>query len=134
MDFRTIAAPAEIAVKILDVGRLEIAPTRRMGAAGGEIGGRVAALHAVLQVAGGGAERPAGRLDFAAVVGEAVLQLHVQRAAERVEAEHRVRAFQVDLVDRGLGQRVPVDRVAERLVEADAVDIDGEPLRRALQR
>ena len=74
-------------------------------------------------------ERSARKLDLAAVVGEAVLELHVHRAAERVQAEHRVRAFQIDLVDRQIGDQVQIDGVAERLIEADAVDVDGETLR-----
>ena len=68
------------------------------------------------------------------MIGEAVLQLNVQRAAERVQAEHRVRSLQVHLVDRHVRQQIEIHRVAERLVEADAVDVNREALRRALQR
>ena len=74
------------------------------------------------------------KADLAALIGEAVLELHIQRAAEGVQAEHRVRSDQVHLVDRHIRDQVEIDRVAESRVEADAVDVDSEPLRRSLQR
>ena len=50
------------------------------------------------------------------------------RAADGVEAEHRIGADDGDAVDGVVGQEVPVDDVAEGLVDAHAVLIDGEAL------
>ncbi len=129
-----IAAPADVAVEVLQVGGLQVAPAALVLIARREIGRGVADLLAVLHLPLDCIERSARRVDLAAVVGEAVLQLHAQRAAERVQPEHRVRADQVHPVDRQIRQQVEVHRVAERRIEAHAVDVDGKPFRRALQR
>ena len=129
-----LAAPADVAVEILQVGGLQIAPAALVQPVAGDIGRCVAGLLAVLELALDLTERAAGEIGLEALIGEAVLELDVHRAAEGVEAEHRVGAFEIDLVDGDVGDQVPIHRVAERLVEAHAVDIDGEPLRRALQR
>ena len=134
MQLRRCPAPADIAVEILDAGRLQIAPAILMHAAARDIDRDVAALLAVLKIAAERRERPAGKFEFAAVIGEAVLQLHVHRTAQRVEAEDRVRADEVHFADRHVRQQVEVHRVAKRLVEAHAIDVNRESLRRALQR
>ena len=133
VQFAFIATPADVAVESLEVGGLQVAPAALVQSAGSDVDRRVAALLAVLEVPAVGAERSAGGLDLAALVGEAVLQLHVERAAKGVQAEDRVGALQVHLVDRQAGQQVEVHRVAESLVEAHAVDVDGQPLRGALK-
>jgi hypothetical protein len=68
-------------------------------------------------------------------MGRAVLGLHRESAAERVQAEQGIGSrHQRDRGDRGGRQQVPADDVAERLVEADAVDVERQSLRRAEQR
>ena len=69
-----------------------------------------------------------------ALEGEAVLHLETDRAAECVQSEHRVVGLEVGAVDRIGRDEVEVDRVAERLVETDAVHVDGEALRLARHR
>jgi hypothetical protein len=71
--------------------------------------------------------------DFDGAAGKAVapLGLHHDRAAERVEPEHRIRAgHQLESRDRAHRDRVPVDDVAERLVDAHAVLEHRHALRR----
>ena len=99
-----------------------------------EIGGVVADLDAVLRVSGEPAERAALNLAFEALIGEAVFHLQIDRPAQRIEAEHRIVGPQIGAVD-GVGRdQIPVDRVAERLVEADAAHVNRDALRRALHR
>ena len=71
----------------------------------------------------------------AARILRAALGVDRQRAAQRVESEHRVRAGnQLDAGDRRLRQQVPVDDVAERLVDAHAVLEHRQALGHAEQR
>ena len=129
-----LAPPADIAVDVLQIGRLQIAPAVLVQHRAGDIGRCVAGLLAVLELALDLTERAAGEVGLEALPGEAVLELDVHRAAEGVEAEHRVGALEIDPVDGDVGDQVPVHRVAERLIEPNAVDIDREPLRGSLQR
>ncbi len=78
-----------------------------------------------------GAER---RVRFLALIGEAVLHLDGQGAADGVEAEDRVVGHEGQAADRHFRDEVPVDDIAIGLVDADAVLIDGEPLRRSRYR
>src|SRR5687768_12514289 len=81
------------------------------------------------------AERTGAEADMAGWRLEAVARLDRQRAAEGIQAEERVRTGnQVDAGDRERWQRVPIDRVAERLVDAHAVLIHGKSLRGTEQR
>ena len=68
-------------------------------------------------------------------MGEPVLELEGQSAAHRVQAVGGVRAgAQLRLLDGELRQQVELDGVAERLVDADAVLIDGDALRQPEER
>ena len=78
--------------------------------------------------------RPDARIGFHALEAEAVLHGDVDRAAERVQPVKRVAGDHGDAVDRRGGDEIPVHRVAKNLVDANAVLIDGEPLRHAFNR
>src|ERR1700761_6673710 len=134
MQFPAFAAPADVAIEVLDGGGLQIAPALLRYPARREVGRSIAALLAVLEITAVSAERTAVKADLCALVGEAVLELNVQRTAERVQTEHRVGPFKVHLFDRDIGYQVEIDRIAESRVETDTVDVDSEPLRRSLQR
>ena len=63
-----------------------------------------------------------------------VFHLHGQGAAQCVQSEQGVGAAdEVDAVNGGLWQQVPVHRIAQRLVDADAVLINRHPLGQAQQ-
>jgi hypothetical protein len=66
--------------------------------------------------------------------GEAALHDHVDRTAQCVQAEHRIGAPHIQPVHRHLRNCVPVDRVAESLVQAHAVLVDSNALWHSLQR
>src|SRR5262249_43012987 len=51
-----------------------------------------------------------------------------------VEAEGRIVGPDIRAADRHLRNQVPVDGVAEGFIDANALHVDGKPLRRALQR
>ena len=77
-------------------------------------------------------ERAEAAVDLGALEVEAVAHDDADRAADGVEAEDRIGADDGDAGDGVVGQEVPVDDVAERLVDAHAVLIDGEALRHAV--
>ena len=74
------------------------------------------------------------KIGFEALPGEAVFHRHVESAPERVQAEDRISGDDRHLVDRVLGNQVPVDGVAERLVDTYAILIDGKADRRSGDR
>ena len=94
----------------------------------------VADLLAVLEGCGEASERASRTAHLGTVIGEAVLKLHRDRAAERVQPEGRIGTLDGDAIDGDVRDEIPVDRVAEGLVEARPVQIDREPLRIAAQR
>ena len=78
--------------------------------------------------------RAQARLDGGAGIAAPVLGLQGQRAAQRIQAEQGVRAgHQGQRFDRHARDQVPADDVAKRLVQAHAVEIHRESLRRAQQ-
>ena len=60
--------------------------------------------------------------------------MQADRAAKGVEAEDRIVREYIGSVDGLRRNEIPIDRVAENFIDADAVLIDGEALRRALPR
>src|SRR5207244_9280903 len=80
-------------------------------------------------------ERAAVELRLRARILRAAPGADRERAAERVEAEQRVRSGdQIDRGDRRSRDQVPVHGIAEGLVDAHAVLVHRDPLRRAEQR
>ena len=134
MDVGAVAAPSQVGEQGLDVGALQVAPSVLMLLAAGEVEREVASTRAVLAVCGDGTERSPGQVGLAALPAEAVAEVNVHRAAEGVQSVDRVGVLKGDTIDRDLRQQVPVDRVAERFVEADPVHVHGQPLRCALER
>ena len=70
----------------------------------------------------------------APLIVEAVLHLHVDRPAQRIEPESGIVGHDGDRPDRGGRNQVPVDGVAERFVDARPVLVNRESLRRAGDR
>ena len=68
------------------------------------------------------------------MIGESVLHLERQRAADRVEPVDRIAGNERHPIDGVLRDEVPIDDVAEHFVDAHPVLIDGEALRRADHR
>ena len=66
---------------------------------------------------------------------EAVLETEGEGAAEGVQSEGRIGpGAELDAVEGELRQEIELHRVAERLVDPDAVLVDGDALRHADQR
>ncbi len=126
--------PAQIQEAALDLrfaGRLKSAV---MDVFAGPIDREIADLLAVLQVRPQAAVGAGIGREVAAVEIEAVFQLDVHRAAERVQAEQGVRGFDRDALDRDRGNEIPVHRVAKRIIEPRPIDVDRQSLRRARDR
>ena len=134
VDLGVSTSPAQIAVKAREPrGRL-VAPAVILEALGGEIETPFAAAHAILHGAANTSVGAPGRVKLKTVVVEAVLHLQADRAAERIEAERWIVGPDVRAADGDRRDQIPVDGVAEGFVDANALHVDGKPLRRALQR
>src|ERR1700722_3694204 len=134
MHLGPVILPSDIGVTAHQVGgRLE-APTLVVRALGGKIGRIVADLDTVLRAAAEMTERAALRLRLGPLVVEAVLHLQIDRPAQRVETKDWIIGPQIGAIDCVGWDQVPVYGVSERLIEANAVNVEGNPLRRALQR
>ena len=115
VDLGVWTAPAEIGEHILQVRRLQVAPAVLMQRRASDVDRDIVGLSAILEFTLQTSERAGGRRHLGALIGEAVPEPHIQRAARRVQAEHGVGAHEIDPVDGDIGQKVPVDRVAELL-------------------
>ena len=79
-------------------------------------------------------ERPRRNFGVAARRREAVFHLQHHRAAQGVKTEHRIGADHRQALDRRVGQQIPIDRFAERLVDPHPVLVNRQPLRRPQHR
>ena len=132
--FVAVVPVADVAIEPADVRGPELAIAVVVGALDRDIGGpgtdHLAPLQRGLRAAIGAAHH----IDRRSLPGEPVLHLHRDRAAERVEAEGGVVADDVHRSDGDGRNQIPIHGVAERFVDADAVLVDGEALRRARDR
>src|ERR1700694_4542995 len=80
------------------------------------------------------AKRAAHRIDFGAVIVEAIFHLHVDGPTQRIEPESGIARHHGDRFYRGRRNQIPVYGVAERFVDAHSILINREPLRRAGHR
>ena len=74
---------------------------------------------------------PLEGVELGTVVVEAVLHIDRNGAANGVEAEHRVVGLQGEFVDGDFGKERPIDDVAISFVDANAILIDRDALRRS---
>ena len=132
MELGVVALGAEVGIHAPDHRFREIAEAVVVDAFQRHERGPAAVVGAVGQRALVAAEGAAAHVELGALIVEAVAHLDRHRAAERVQAEHRVGADDGDAVDGVVGQEVPVDDVAEGFVDAHAVLVDGEALRHAV--
>ncbi len=127
--------PAELGKKLAHVGRRLRAPPVLAKCARARKIIELAVRAAVLRLHRAPAERSAVERSRRSRILRAALGPDRQRAAERVQTEQGVRTGnEVDRRDRGARDQIPVHRVAERLVDAHAVLVHRDPLRRAEQR
>jgi hypothetical protein len=95
------------------------------------IDGKIVDLLAPLRRTLDASERAAHRVDLGALIVEAILHLHVDGPAQRIETERGIVGHHGDRPDRGGRNQIPVDGVAERFVDAHAVLVNRKSLRRA---
>src|SRR5215470_16573411 len=131
MELGLVAAHTDIRVDAAHLGRGTIAPATIVDHVSRSIERNIVLLGAVLRADAAPSKRAKDGLDLTSFVVEAVLHLDRHGPADRVEAEDRVAGKDVEAPDRALRDEIPVHRIAERLVDAYAVLIDGQTLRRA---
>jgi len=134
MDLGVGAFPAEIAIEAGDPRRRLVTPAVILDTLRGKIEAPFSIPDAVLQPTANATVGAARGVEFRAAIGEAVLHLEANRAAECVETEGRVIGPDVGAADGNVRDEVPVDCVAEGFVDAHTLHVDREPLRSALQR
>ena len=139
VDVGAVVLPAELGKELPDMAGVVLRPAIVGGVvAGGEPVPRTV-LAAGLEAQRATPERAARQRDRASrpvrVFARAALAVEGDGAAQRVQPEGRVGARnELNAGDRGLRDQVPVDRIAERLVDAHPVEEDRDALRRAEQR
>jgi hypothetical protein len=130
MQLAAVALVADIAVESPDErGRAHAIAIVAHGLQGA-VNGIIADLLSRLQR---GLHAPVGAahdVDCRALKVEAVLHLHAERAAKRIQAKRRIVADHVDRTHRDRWNEVPIDRIAKGLVDPHAVLVDRQSLRR----
>ena len=132
--FGGTAAIRELAEELSGFGRRTVTPAILLEIVGRHIPAERPGLAAVFQLDAAAPEAAAGQFGTGAGIGKAVLGTNRQSTAEGVEAEHRIRTgHQVDAGNCRIGQQFPVHRVTEGFIDAHAVNINRQPLRRTEQ-
>src|SRR5262245_28270874 len=127
--------PADLGEELAQLAVRLVAPAVLIERSEPDVPVEGAAEPAMLRLDGPAAESPPRHLEAGAGKVAAVLGAYGERAAQRVEAEDRIRSG--DDVDASNGPRrdqIPVDRVPEPVVEAHAVKVDRQADRAAGQR
>jgi hypothetical protein len=129
MKFAHVVLVADIAVEAAHVRRRKIAESAVVQSFQGAVNGKIIDLLAPLRRTLDTSERAAHRVDLGAVIGEAVLHLHVDGPAQRIKAESGIVGHDSDRLYRRGRDQIPVDGIAERFVDAHAVLINRKSLR-----
>ena len=127
--------PTELAEHLIDPSGGEIAPAVLREEVAGQIPMQPArAAAAMLELHGPAHITAVDRADRGAGVGAAILGLNRERAAQRVEAEQRIRTrHQRGRSDRHARNEIPAHHIAKRLIQPHAIHVDRQTLRRPEQ-
>ncbi len=129
-----VSMEAQIQIVLPDPILREMTPAAFLEGVDRRIGAEGAVVDTVLGLSLALIERAAGYRGVESLIGEAVLHRHCRGAAQSIQPEHRCRAQYVDPVDGDIRNEVPIDRVAESLVDTHAVLVDRHALRRTEHR
>src|ERR1700704_1992189 len=129
MKFAGIVPRADITVEAANVRRGKIAKAAVVQSFEGAIDGKIVDLLAPLRRTLDASERAVHRVVLGALIVEAILHPHVNRSAQRIEAERWIVGHDGDRPDGGRRDQIPVDGVTGRFVDAHAVLVDRERLR-----
>ena len=127
--FAAIGPVADIAIEAPDRRFRKIAVSVVAHSFQRTIDGKIVDLLAILRRTLDASERAAHRVDFGALIVEAILHLHVDGSAQRIEAERGIIGHDGDRPDRSGRDQVPIDGVAERFVDAHPVLVNRQSLR-----
>ena len=97
----------------------------------GDIQAELSVVDAVLKGCIAPSEGPRGQIELTRVVVEPVFHADDDGAPQRVETVDGVGADDVDARNGKIGHEIPIDRVAEGLIDAHAILVDREAFRRA---
>ena len=128
-------APAKAAINIERSRFRLIAPAVLVEAFDINVVAKLSIIAADFNVGRSATERAGADLNITALEVKAVLHIDDEGAAEAIEAVEWVRtAAKGNLVNSGLRQQVPIDRIAKGLIDAHAVLVDRQPLGQPQQR
>ena len=127
-------APAEFAEKLPHARRRFVAPAAFLEQIAGNKPVQRLIVAAILELGDAPGVYAERGLHCGTRVAAAIFSLYRQRATQRVQAEQRVGAgHQRDRGNRRFRDEVPAHHIAERLIQAHAVQINRQPLWRAQQ-
>src|ERR1700733_3306492 len=130
MDFVAIVSIPDIAVEASHIRGAEIAVAVVVHAFQGAVDRPIADLIAPLQRTLETAEGAPHHVNLGTVIVETIFHLNGDGAAKRIETIGRIVRHHGDRLDRRSRYQIPIDGVAERLVDADTILIDRQSLRR----
>ena len=130
----TSALPVEVGKQAVQTGRGMFSPATFTSPFRCCVEGRVSLLHATLKTAFQPAKRSTGDNRLITLKSEAILELHSDGSAKRVQPEHRIGAFDIQTRNRRFRNQVPIDRISKRVVQAHTTGIDRQSLRIARKR
>ena len=125
---------AEVGIHALDLSRRKVAIAFVLDALAAPIHAPIAGLDAGLRRSLDASEGASVADNLTALIVEAILHVDDDGATQGIEAVDGIVAHHRHVVDGDLRQEVVVDDVAEQLVDAHAVLVDGKPLRHAVDR
>ena len=135
IEVRVLGLVTDLAEKLRDLARVVVGPATITQQVPGQEIIPVAVLATMFELDSMPAERTGVGLDRPTRVVAAALGVDRQCAAQGVQAEGRIRSGnELDAGDRRLRNQVPVDDIAERLVDAHAVLEHRQALRHTKQR
>jgi len=124
MDLGRVVLRADIRVPAPDGRRGELTPPIVLDALERQEGAPGSAALACRQLTLNASKGSRASVDLGALEIEAIAHQDRDRTAERVEAEHGIGADNGYAFDGAVGQEVPVDDIAEGLIDAHAVLVD----------
>src|SRR5438067_9943455 len=128
------AARGEVRKQPVETGRRMLPPAAFAARFACGVIRLVAILHTALESAFQAPERTTGAEKLIAVKTETILELHGDRAAQRVQPENWIRAFNIHARDSNFGDQIPVNTVPKRMIETNATGINRQPLCIASER
>src|SRR3984893_1782981 len=128
MKFADFIFVPDITVKATDIGSRKISESVVVQSFERAIYGKLIILLAPLRRTLDTSKRPAQRVDLGAVIDESILHLYIDRSTQRIETESRIIGHHGHRLNGRGRYQIPIDRVAERFVDAHPILVNRKSL------